>query len=435
MADGQNMAPIPEELGDHGYDMTSGWGGSLLNNPHPHGTPEWHAWESANNPNYLLSQGMNPSAVTPSGDAGHDGIEFGTEVSKESDGIEFGTAAPAAAPTWSDGWATYTVDPSGNITYTNPDSGDIVTVTPSNSKYGYLIGKMREGGAFKTAATPAAPAVQEPAPRDTAATGGIAAPAPTPTAAPTFTNEARTTAPGGTEEDPYAERVRQAQRQEILRNAMIAGAGQTTQLAPLLMQRIWDPSLKENERRLEELYKLRDEERLGLSAEERLLMERTLLDPIRAQAAEERYRRNAMLATGPVRDAASLQRAQMAEQSGLGQQFQQVGTTIAGANLQAMQQQIAEIGSREATESEYKKALASTAANLAASMAPLLGMTMAAQPLNLTVWDRLLQYGYTQQDVDHWQAVLKEGGEDAEEIRSWLQANFSPEQYAKYEEV
>tara|TARA_R110000824_G_C14687200_1_gene620984 strand:+ start:47 stop:463 length:417 start_codon:yes stop_codon:yes gene_type:complete len=133
-----------------------------------------------------------------------------------------------------------------------------------------------------------------------------------------------------------------------------------------------------------------------------------------------------MQATGPVRDAASLHRSGLQEQQELGAALHRSGATIAGAQIQAVQSDLDERERRLGGQSEYRKSLASKFENVVASVAPLLGMTAAAQPLELDVWARLAADGYSKDEIAGWRAALTTGTpEEQQAARSFLTAFYS----------
>lgn len=175
----------------------------------------------------------------------------------------------------------------------------------------------------------------------------------------------------------YDKSAQQAQRSDLAGAGAISAGLQAAQLAAMLMPTAQD---RENKKRLEELEKLRDQGRLGLTGAERAEAETAMLNPVRALATEQRQRSEAQMAgMGQQLSAADLQRAEKVSQQQAQDKAFQAGATISQMNLDRAQQQLTELQQRIAYKSERQKGRLEAGSQAIGQAGQLLGQVRATK--------------------------------------------------------
>lgn len=168
----------------------------------------------------------------------------------------------------------------------------------------------------------------------------------------------------------------QAARRQLYTTAGIGALGAGLQLATQAIPTAQD---RRNRERLMELQRLEQSGGLGLSGEERAMMEQALMGPVRTMAAEERARGEAAEASMGGTSAADLSRRRREAAQRVDVAGQRAGLAIGQAELQRAKEQLDELEQRTAYKAERQKGMLQTVAQTIGGLGPSAGMVRAAQ--------------------------------------------------------
>lgn len=199
--------------------------------------------------------------------------------------------------------------------------------------------------------------------------------------------------------DPSAGQMR-AHRAEMAKNLGRAGLTEAVSFALEAMPTAQDI---ENNRRVRELKKMRDEDRLGLSGGERRAATAERMNPVAALAAESRMRtEGAMAAAGGGMSAADITRAQREEQRLVAEQARRAGAEIDALDRQRAAEQLKELDSRIAYKGARQGQLLQSAVSRIDRVSQQAGRMAAGQvPEELDLGALQARY------PDRWERVLE----------------------------
>jgi len=168
---------------------------------------------------------------------------------------------------------------------------------------------------------------------------------------------------------------------------------------------------KHNKRELDLLLAREKSGTLGLSADERALMGKQAMNPVREMADEARKRQEAAAATMGQTSAADLQRIRQAEQGAVAKAGEQAGMQIAEADLAKAEQQRSEIEQRLAAKAARTTDVVEGLGEAAAGAAEAQGQLAGAVPYKIAGL-----YGRPIADQNATRASLSQSGFSSEEI-------------------
>jgi len=214
--------------------------------------------------------------------------------------------------------------------------------------------------------------------------------------------------------DPYAG-AQAAYRRNLYSNLGVAGALQLGQTAVNLAPTLQD---KRNKEKLAELQQLEEADDLGLTGKKRAHLERTMMDPVRAQAAQAAQQSAAQQAAmGGTRSAADANRAQREYRRDVQQSALQAGHAINQAHLQEASDQLQEIENRTKYKSEVQKRRRAATSQGITQLAGIAGKARAAQRVAELDPSALAAQGVSANEL---QMAMKMAGNDPDRVLSWL---------------
>ncbi|MGB1804134.1 MAG: hypothetical protein ACPHQB_08405 [Miltoncostaeaceae bacterium] len=214
--------------------------------------------------------------------------------------------------------------------------------------------------------------------------------------------------------DPYAG-VKAAHAADMWRNLGVAGGLQLAQTTTNLLPTAQD---RRNKQELERLKGLEERDALGLTGKKRAHLERTMMDPVRAHAAQAAQQSAAhQAAKGGSMSAADANRAQREYRRDVQQGAIQAGHAINQAHLAEADRQLKEIESRTAYKSDVQKRRRAATSQAIGALAGVAGKGMAAQRVATMDTSGLAEAGVTPAELD---LALKAAGGDQQRAATWL---------------
>ena len=157
---------------------------------------------------------------------------------------------------------------------------------------------------------------------------------------------------------------------------------------------------RENRKALKALQDRKDAGELGLEGEERQLLEKLQMDPVRAHAKEQRMRSEAFEASkGDAMSAAGLARIKREARQDIQKAAREAGLKIATADLDEKRRELGELESRIAYKGQRQQQRLESVSEGVAQAAGLVGKTMAGRAVPKLDIAGLEDAGYTTEDI------------------------------------
>lgn len=191
--------------------------------------------------------------------------------------------------------------------------------------------------------------------------------------------------------------LQEYKRGELSKDLGIGVGLQAAESAGLLIPTAMDRHSKAG---LKELERMRDAGQLGLTGDERTLLERGAMAPVQAMAAENRMRDEARAASmGGTASVADLTRAAREADRGVAEQARMAGLSIEEAHLRRKAEQLRELEEKKVALGERQKEMLKAASMIPAGIAGDMGKVRAARAVPMPNIDALKANDWSDDDI------------------------------------